>query len=532
MRKFIALAGLLLASSAMQQGAVGAAAAPLAAPKVPGDKCAALARADFGPEVAVTAASEVPAAAPGTVQNGPAKLASGLPAYCSVKGVINQRKGQDGKTYGIRFALALPDQWSGRFLLMGGGGLNGSVALPIGPVAAGAVPALARGFAVVSDDGGHEGAVFDDSFSHDQRAALDFAYRAVPTTTRIAKAITELYYDRPIAHSYMTGCSTGGREGMEAIERYPELFDGVVIGAPAMMTGNSNLALAKLAVDLNQAAPRDAQGLPIVAQIFSAADRQTILKGMLDQCDKLDGLADGMIENVAQCHFQPTKLICAKGQTSGCLSAAQADALDKAFQPPRDAAGNALYAPYPYDTGDVSTGPGLPGIIPTGAPGVFGPATRDLTIDIDKRIAAIRADEMQRLTDTNNWTDLNTFLDHGGKTLFYHGVSDFWFSPLATWDWWQRAAQANGAAFTDASRFYMVPGMLHCQGGNSFDQFDLLSKMVDWVEKGQAPASVIASRRDGSATRPLCPYPSHAHYIGGDVTKAESFECRAPEQRS
>jgi feruloyl esterase len=136
---------------------------------------------------------------------------------------------------------------------------------------------------------------------------------------------------------------------------------------------------------------------------------------------------------------------------------------------------------------------------------------------------------MQRLTDTNYWTNLNTFLDHGGKTLFYHGVSDFWFSPLATWDWYERAAQTNGAAFTDASRFYMVPGMLHCAGGNSFDQFDLLSKMVDWVEKGEAPHDVIASRRDGSATRPLCPYPSHAHYKGGDVTKAESFECQAPE---
>lgn len=530
MKEWAALAGLLLASGMTQHDAASARPAASTPPQVSGDRCGALARVAFGPDIKITAASEMSAAAPGTVQNGPAKLASGLPAYCSVKGIIGERKGADGKTYGLRFALALPDRWSGRFLLMGGGGLNGSVALPIGPVAAGAVPALARGFAVVSDDGGHEGAVFDDSFAKDQRAALDFAEASVPTVAKAAKAITAAYYGKPIAHSYMTGCSTGGREGMEAIERYPELFDGVVIGAPAMMTGNSNLALAKLAVDLNQAAPRDKDGLPIVSEIFSAADRATILKGILDQCDKLDGLADGMIENVAQCHFQPRRLACARGQTSNCLSAAQADALEKAFEPPRDAAGNALYAAYPYDTGDVATGPGLPGIIPTGAPGVFGPASRDLTIDIDARIRAIRADAMQRQTDTNVWTNLNTFLGHGGKTLFYHGVSDFWFSPLATWDWWQRAAQTNGAAFTEASRFYMVPGMLHCQGGNSFDQFDLLSKMVDWVEKGAAPQSVIASRRDGSATRPLCPYPSHAQYIGGDVTKAESFECRAPAE--
>jgi len=528
MKRLAVLAGLLLASSAAQQGVAKPAAAKPASQG--GGRCAALVGKDFGPGITITKAEEKPAAAPGTVQTGPVKLASGLPAYCNVTGIINERAGAGGKSYGIAFALALPDQWGGRFLLMGGGGLNGSVAPPYGPVAAGAMPALARGFAVVSQDSGHKGAVFDDSFSKDQRAALDFAETSVRTVTLAAKAITAAYYRQPIAHSYMTGCSTGGREGMLAIERYPELFDGVVIGAPAMRTGDSNLAIAKAAVDFNQAAPRDAQGLPIVSQLFTAPVRATILKGMLDQCDKLDGLEDGMIENVAACRFQPSKLVCKPGQGEGCLAPAVATALDKGFQPPRDAAGNALYAPYPYDTGIVSTGPGLPGFLPTGTPGVFGPASRDLTIDIDKRIAAVRADAMQRLTDTNYWTNLNTFLDHGGKTLFYHGVSDFWFSPLATWDWWQRAAATNGAAFTDASRFYMVPGMLHCQGGNSFERFDLLSKMVDWVEKGQAPREVIASRADGSATRPLCPYPSHAQYVGGDATKAESFQCRQPAE--
>jgi len=527
MKRLVAIVSLSLMACTAQHEANAPASASAIAPA--SGRCAALVGRDFGPGIAITSAVENSAAAPGTVQNGPAKLAAGLPAYCNVSGVIDERKGAGGKPYGIRFALALPDRWNGRFLLMGGGGLNGSVAPPLGPVAAGTVPALARGFAVVSHDSGHQGAVFDDSFSRDQRAALDFAEASVRIVTLAAKAITSGYYGAPIAHSYMTGCSTGGREGMLAIERYPELFDGVVIGAPAMRTGDSNLAIAKAAVDFNQAAPRDKGGLPIVSQVFPPPVRATILKGMLDQCDKLDGLADGMIENVAACHFQPSKLICRKGETAGCLTPAVATALEKGFQPPRDAAGNALYLPYPYDTGIVSTGPGLPGFLPTGVPGVFGPVSRDLTIDVDKRIAAVRADAMQRLTDTNYWTNLNTFLDHGGKTLFYHGVSDFWFSPLATWDWWQRAAQTNGAAFTDASRFYMVPGMLHCQGGNSFDRFDLLSKMVDWVEKGEAPQSVIASRADSSATRPLCPYPSHAHYTGGDATKAESFTCEGPE---
>jgi feruloyl esterase len=135
--------------------------------------------------------------------------------------------------------------------------LNGTVHPPIGAAAAGDIPALARGFAVASHDSGHKGAVFDDSFMADQRAALDFSENAVPTVAHTAKAIIASYYGRAIGHSYMAGCSTGGRESMLAAQRYPELFDGIVVGAPAMRTGNSNLALSWAAVQFNQAAPRD-----------------------------------------------------------------------------------------------------------------------------------------------------------------------------------------------------------------------------------------------------------------------------------
>ena len=527
-RSIALLTGLLLASCAASADGPGESTIA-SATTAAAERCAQLARRQFGSDVAIAEASRVPAAAPGTVSGGPGGLiASELPGHCLVRGTINQRAGEGSERYGIRFALALPDDWSGRFLLMGGGGLNGSVAPPYGPVAAGATPALARGFAVVSHDSGHEGAVFDDAFAADQRAALDFADSSVPTVTEAAKAITAAFYGAPIAHSYMTGCSTGGREGMLAIQRHPELFDGVVVGAPAMRTGHSNLALAKAAVDFNQAAPRDADGLPVASQIFSPADRQTIRTGLLAQCDGLDGLDDGVIENVAQCRFRPAELQCGRGESEGCLSGKQVTALERAFQPPRDAAGHAAYVPFPYDTGIVFTGPGLPGFLPTGQPGVFGPPSRDLAIDVDARLQAIRADAMQRLTDTHVWTDLNTFLERGGKVLFYHGVSDPWFSAFDTWDWWQRAAETNGAAFSEASRLYMVPGMMHCAGGDAFDRFDLLSAVADWVEQAEAPAGVVASRADGSAARPLCPYPSHAHYLGGDPAKAESFACRGP----
>jgi feruloyl esterase len=233
-----------------------------------------------------------------------------------------------------------------------------------------------------------------------------------------------------------------------------------------------------------------------------------------------------MIENVAACRFEPKQLVCKAGQAGGCISAPLAEALDKAFAGPFDKAGYPIYAPVPFDTGIVATPMGY---LPTGAPGPLGPASTATSIDLDARIHDIRWDAAGRLTDTPYWTNLNTFLGHGGKLMMFHGVSDFWFSPWATWDWYQRAAKANGAAFTDASRFYMVPGMLHCQGGNSFDQFDMLGKLVDWVENGRAPHEVIAHRSTApSESRPLCPYPAHAEYAGGDPAKAASFACKPP----
>ena len=492
-------------------------------------RCSALSKMDFTAivgAVKVESAEHVAAMPSGSGGPGAQVAPFEVPAHCLVKGVIDQRTGAGGRTYGIKFSLALPDDWTGRFLLMGGGGLIGSVRPPYGPVAAGNLPALARGFAVVSQDSGHEGTVWDDSFRHDQRAALDFSESSVPNVTRVAREITAAYYGKPIAHSYMTGCSTGGREGMLAIERYPELFDGVIIGAPAMMTGTSNLATDRARVAFNQAAPLDAEGKPIVSQIFPADSRKVIQQGLLDQCDALDGLKDGVIENVAQCRFKPKKLVCKPGQKTGCLSAPQASALDQGFQPLLDASGRMLYPRWPYDTGIFAP----MAIIPSGAPGPFGPTTRALSIDVDARMAQVRADAMQRQTDTNVWTNLSTFLGHGGKTIFYHGASDFFFSPYATWDWWARAAQDNGTAFTDASRFYMVPGMLHCSGGDSFDNFDLLSDLVNWVEQGKAPNRPIASRSDGSASRPLCQFPAHAQYVGGDPAKAESFQCQFAER--
>ena len=442
-----------------------------------------------------------------------------IPAYCRVDATIDPRTGVDGKPYGIGFALALPANWNGGFLFQGGGGLNGSVARPLGAQAAGDTPALARGFAVVTTDSGHKGAVFDGSFMKDQQAALDFAYIAVGRVTQVAKLIVAQYYGVAAKHSYFDGCSTGGREAMLVTQRYPAYFDGVIAGDPAMRTGYSNLADAWVAVALNQIAPKDDAGKPVASRVFSDSDKKLIVNSVLEQCDAADGLKDGMIFNMRACHFDPARIACKGAKAEGCLSSAQVGAIQKGFAgPPKN-----VYPGFPFDTGIAASGQGvIPGLLNPGPSPVGGP-NFSLELDVEAAAAAIAANSRTALTDTVS-TDLSTFSGHGGKLIFYHGLSDPWFSPLDTLGYYERLGKVSGW-----SRLYLVPGMGHCQGGTAtLDRFDALSALVDWAEKGVAPDAIMATGKAfPGRSRPLCAYPKYAHYKGqGDPEDAKNFDCR------
>src|SRR5690349_9697153 len=307
---------IAIACALVCAGAIRAAAQ---APPPAADACVALAALQL-PGVALSearsqrvAAGSAPAPAPGAPP-GPA-----LPAHCRFDAVIDRRSGLDGKRYGIGFAVALPDDWNGRLLMQGGGGLNGRVAPPVGGVAAGDKPALARGFAVVTTDTGHEGAGFDASFMRDQQAALDFAYVAVGRVALAAKDVVARYYGRPASKSYFAGCSTGGREAMLMTQRYPAYFDGVVSGDPAMRTGFSRLGNNWRNVAFNQAAPKDSAGRPEPHKLFSDADRKVLVGGLMNACDANDGIKDGMIFHPEACKFDPATLACNGSQTSSCL---------------------------------------------------------------------------------------------------------------------------------------------------------------------------------------------------------------------
>jgi pimeloyl-ACP methyl ester carboxylesterase len=448
------------------------------------------------------------------------------PAHCRVDGVIDERTGRDGKPYAIGFSVALPANWNGRFLFQGGGGLNGSVQPPLGAGYAGEQSALMQGFAVASTDSGHRGEVFDGSFFRDQQATLNFLYQAVAEVTVVAKAIVARHYGKPQDHSYFVGCSTGGREAMMMSQRFPGYFDGIVAVAPAARTSFSNLGLRHATAALNAIAPLDPQGKPQTRAALSDADRELIVDGVLEACDGLDGNRDGLIFAPQKCAFDPATLACPGAKKEGCLSSGQVKAVRAVMGGPRTAAGRQVYPGYYYDTGIANT-KGLPGLL--AGPVIPEGRAVGTTFDVDAA-AAEAMDARAMVGDSSAWTNLSTFRGEGGKLIFLHGVSDPWFSAQETVRYYELLGRDNAEVpLREWSRLFLVPGMGHCGGGSrTLERFDLLTPLVDWVEAGRAPERVVAGVASAPGeTRPLCPFPAHAHYGGaGDAREAASYTCR------
>ena len=490
------------------------------------DSCTSLANLKLE-GVEITLAQDVAA---GAQIPGPGGALGGkLPAHCRVDGMMHRRKGVGGQEFGIGFQLSLPEKsaWNGDMMMQGGGGSNGIINYPAGAQYTGSTPGLARGFAVVSTDTGHKakGRGFDFSFRNDQQAYLDFAYQANAEVAEVAKQIIARYYVKPASYSYFVGCSTGGREGMILSQRFPTEFNGIVSGDPAMRTGFSNLAISKwIPVAYNQAAPKDENGKPQLEKLMSDRDRELFMDSLLKKCDARDGVADGMIFDPLGCSFDPMEIACKPGQTDSCIAPATAAAIKKAFGGPKNAYGTQVYPGFLFDSGIAVTAP-IPGLLAMRSAGIFGPAPTATEIDVDKE-ALNASDPLVEPAAIN----LSSFSGNGGKLIFFHGDSDPWFSPLDTLQYYQSLGPANGGAEKVAqwSRIFLVPGMNHCGGGPSLDQFDMLSAVVNWVEKGIAPESVIATGKAfPGRSRPLCAYPAHAQYRGrGDTEDAKNFVCK------
>lgn len=504
-------------------------------------------------------------------------------AQCRVRGRMAERTGTDGREYALSFELALPDEWNGDFVHQFNGGNDGVVKPATGALESGTgeTSPLGRGFAVISSDAGHDGALVTDrglaggsAFGHDFEARQMYGYKAVATLQPVAEQMVSGFYERPVGHSYGIGCSNGGRHAMVAAARMPAAFDGLLIGAPGFNLPRAGLQHALDVQTFVGAVPETSTGVPSAAlrTAFSQQDLRLVADGILESCDMLDGAEDGLVNDTAACQqsFDITTLQCSEGQNSACLSPAQVTALQTIHAGPKGADGEQLYADWSWDPGIAgadwrfwklqSTVPPwneLPIIAVMGAsslaqifttpPTAVGGTPDDLLqflldFDIQTQASLIEATSdafpesaMQVMAPPGvDNPDLAEFRDAGGKMMIYHGVADPVFSVNDTANWYAKLDQNNGGNAADFARFYPVPGMNHCHGGPAADAFDLLTPLIAWVEDGTPPEPAIAHARADNedlpealqnAARPLCAAPKVARYTSGPATDAASFAC-------
>ncbi len=440
-------------------------------------------------------------------------------AHVEVKGVIGEH---------IRFELLLPNEWNERFAMGGGGGFVGTV------------QNMARfsvnlGYATVGTDTGHQsppgGAPVATWAYNDIEAKVNFGYLAVHRTAEVAKALIHDYYHKDPTHSYFLGCSRGGGQAMMEAQRYPKDFDGIVSGAPAFnWTGLAamNVAIAKVLY------PDPAH---LDTNVITKEALQKLAAGILEQCDAQDGLKDGIIQDPASAHFDLSKV---EGLTDE-----QRTALTAIFEGARNIKG----AEYPGFAPVAECDPGqwiawivgpVPAFAKDQAPDllfafstqifkylIFNDPDWDYskydfsTFQRDSRLAA------SYLNATN--ADLSALKERKGKLIIWHGWADTALPAQATIDYY-REAKAHDANVADYCRLFLVPGCLHCGGGPGASDVDWLSAIVDWVEKGKAPDTLIASKKENGKvvmTRPLYAYPETAIYKGnGDPNSADSFQVK------
>ena len=514
-----------------------------------------------------------------------------LPGYCNVVGVIDKRISQqdpDHFTYGIVFELNLPDTWTGNFELMGGGGLDGSVSNPTGFFGL----ELAQGWAVATDDGGHEnppggtppytpppGVSWSDEddaaggaahFGVDEQAREDYGFNGVQRTAVVSKSLLHHYYGLKPEHSYICGCSNGGRDAMLASQRFPGLFDGVVAGNPgfdlpraAIGEAWNEQSLAPLATTV------DANGQPYLPSTFTNGDLEVASAAILSACDALDGLVDGIVDDFTNCtspRVYPalSRFTCSPDGAHGnvphggsCLTAEQVAALKKIFAGPHDSSGGALYSRWYWDAGiwdppaegvalgwqawnvsflgnpvyntaiNLTLGAGaIPMVFTT--PPVLTPVNGQngqeafifsYNFDTDSprifaRTPSYPMSAMQFMGAVS--TDLDAFRRHGGKLIIYSSVNDGIFSGVDIVSWYRHLLEEDRSA-PGFARLFMVPNMAHCGGGPATSSFagSMLTAITRWVEQGTPPERIVAKNTDVVA-----PFPSGGLF---DPRVAENF---------
>jgi feruloyl esterase len=453
---------------------------------------------------------------PGAPRGASPQEMRNLPAFCRIAATLRPSSDSD-----IKIEVWMPAaNWNGKFQAVGNGGWAGQISY-------GAMTtALRQGYATASTDTGHEGANASFVPGHPEKLT-DFAYRAVHEMTVKAKTVIGAFYGQAPKRSYWNGCSTGGRQGLKEAQRFPSDYDGILAGAPA----NNWVALMTAIVWGGQAAHKGRPGN------LTEEDLSRIHEAVMNACDVMDGVKDGVLEDPTRCQFDAKVLECKNGNEGGCLTAAQVDAVRMMYAGPSNPRTQDMIYPGMVPGSELGWDTAL-GLQPL-AIGVshfryvvFNDANWDYDkLNFDADVArAVRLDTgLITATDPN----LKPFFDHGGKLIQYHGWNDQQISPLNSVHYYDSVLAALGSKSKDSYRLFMEPGVKHCRGGDGADRFDGMSALEEWVETGKAPDQISAAHvTDGKVdrTRPLCPYPQVAVYRGtGSTNDIANFACKAPK---
>jgi Tannase and feruloyl esterase len=456
--------------------------------------------------------------------------------YCNVTGTIAP---QD------QFDLQLPlTTYTQRYLQTGCGGLCGTLSISA-PASFNCLPVNNGAFAEASDDEGHTSG--GGTFGANPELRADFGYITEHELAVVAKTLIKDFYGSAPSYSYYDGCSQGGHEALLEAQRYPQDFNGIIAGAPAMITQELNTFYQPWLANVDWTP----SGQPILT-----ADQLPLLhNAVLAACDGNDGLVDGQIDDPRNCDFNPATLQCAGAAAPTCLTAAQVAVVKKIYSGPVDPQGQRLYPggepfgselawagwmiPEPGQTfaSTIAASIGgqwlkwlaFDGVLP-------GSQTADLQHAV---FTQAEFDKVRRLAGLYDADDPNlaAFRAAGGKLIIWQGWADQAISPFGTIDYYTAMTKAMGglAATQRFARLFMLPGVNHCGGGQAPNQIDMVDPMLDWVEHGVAPASVVATETSTTSpatvvrTRPVYPYPEVARYNGtGSINVAANFHGVIP----
>ncbi|KAM5343610.1 hypothetical protein ACJ41O_012147 [Fusarium nematophilum] len=415
----------------------------------------------------------------------------------------------------VRIQTYLPLKgYTGRFQGLGGGGMvagrfDDHLSKP-----------ASQGFAAGSTDAGRPNATAsDDTWAGDEQLLRNFAYLSVHEMTVVGKSLAAQFYGQPVEFSYWNGCSTGGRQGYEEVQSYPNDYNGVLAIAPAISMDRFSVA------DL----------YPYLVQVWAEEFTpvciwETITAAAIAACDELDGGKDMVINDPFGCRFNAESVVGEKACDT-TITEVHARMWNDITRGPLGPDGQLLWGGLVPGTQFVSLAGSEPFSITRAWVAAFVEGDRNFSI------ASIKPDEFwvefQKSQDMFNTIiggdkpDISAFRDAGGKLLSWHGLVDRLIPAYGTIDYRLRVEEALGGneAVNEFYRLFLAPGVDHCSLGIGAEPSEPLQLLMDWVEKGEAPEVMPASGRVGE--RNLCLYPKKLVYAGeGDLADASSWTCK------